>query len=755
MACSLRMSRWPAFAALLLLPSAAAAIDQLVVRSWNVWPESGYYVVEGGDLYSGQGAEDGRIRWTKVMSGVWAFDATRPIRRNGLIVTYSEPVLYVSKGESGEILTSLDNGNTWRSLPGPAVKVYDLVADPNRDGVVFATGDGHLFRTTNAGLSWLEIAVPCWVSAIRLPEADDRMWILGYHEKGDVLRGALYSSTNDGLSWEPRMAGLPIQVDPSGKQKGTRIRPLVLSLVRAAVLSRTYVLSTTNGLFRSVDDDPWERIAPDLSGNDTELRLTEAGHLPDVRTIDEGMRDRFKEQWAAGRDGVLAFSRSEKKAALFFTKDTHTWTPLQLPSTVDTIHAVTVAREDTIILGNDRRMFFRRPDMERFAALNFGISVNSDIVSLLVSPAEQNVMVAYALNSGDLVGAPSLGIFHSRDAGQSWEVGYGEPEGFFGTVSNLVSFRDLPGTTSSVSPYDPQEVWEWGLSGRVSHDGGVKWENIAGGGCRDMQFIPTESLGRYCIRGVNEGSLFRSADGGKTWTDMSGSQDIFGWKVIVSPDDSSIVLASKRGIYISEDGGWRWRRIVLNVKTALQESVDEILPLFFRGDTLVVVVKVTSNDYHRKVAASIVRTDDRGRSWTMGRSVFPENNGVAIQILGHDYGLRYGEVWIRGVEIAKADERGRPRGLRSWVERTRDLGATWQRVFELDHDARPDGDFATWFCIFPNDPNHVLMGFRALKVESVDGGRSWTSWGVRLRREEEGRPIGTQHMGPSPSSGER
>jgi hypothetical protein len=51
-------------------------------------------------------------------------------------------------------------GGSWTPLPAPTPRIVDLAAHPTDPGVVFAAGDGGVYRSVDAGATWERVVVP-------------------------------------------------------------------------------------------------------------------------------------------------------------------------------------------------------------------------------------------------------------------------------------------------------------------------------------------------------------------------------------------------------------------------------------------------------------------------------------------------------------------------------------------------------------------------------------------------------------------
>ncbi len=158
------------------------------------------------------------------------------------------------------------------------------------------------------------------------------------------------------------------------------------------------------------------------------------------------------------------------------------------------------------------------------------------------------------------------GAFYSDDAGQSWQ-GAGTPE-----MAKLHALQDHPGS--------PDELYAGGEPAQIykSADGGKSWTRLGDlNSCAGASkwFYPLPVVGthirsvapsaydRNVIFGaVQVGGVVRSSDGGKSWTDFR-NLDLDIHTVRLHPRDQKRVYAAggHEGFFRSADGGETWKHL--------------------------------------------------------------------------------------------------------------------------------------------------------------------------------------------------
>lgn len=228
--------------------------------------------------------------------------------------------------------------------------------------------------------------------------------------------------------------------------------------------------------------------------------------------------------------------------------------------------------------------------------------------------------------------------------------------------------------------------------------------------------------------------VYKSVDGGETWTHMGLSDSKHIGRIVLHPDDPDIVFVAamghlwgpneERGLYRSEDGGASWERVLY---------VDE--------DTGVVDVQIDPADPSIMYASSYQR---RRRPWGFhgggpGSALWTSTDGgstwSSITNAGLDNGLPTGEMGRIGISIYRTDpnivyvsvEQGERYNASTAYEqreagvyRSEDRGQTW--TFMSNWNPRPM--YASQILVDPSDDQRIYM-VNAYSF-SDDGGRNFT-----------------------------
>ncbi len=204
---------------------------------------------------------------------------------------------------------------------------------------------------------------------------------------------------------------------------------------------------------------------------------------------------------------------------------------------------------------------------------NMGLPQSGRIGRIIVHPDNPEIVFACVL--GRTTGPQQeRGVYRTIDGGKNWE---------------RVLFADEKTGCSGLS-MDPQNphtlfagMWQvemhtWAeLSGGpgsgvyVSHDGGTTWKRIEGHGMPkspvgkiDVAVAPSNSNRVYAlIQTADQGSLWRSDDGGENWKVVNYQRQLIGRagyyiRLAVSPSNDNEILVSNSSFWQSLDGGFNF-----------------------------------------------------------------------------------------------------------------------------------------------------------------------------------------------------
>jgi photosystem II stability/assembly factor-like uncharacterized protein len=319
------------------------------------------------------------------------------------------------------------------------------------------------------------------------------------------------------------------------------------------------------------------------------------------------------------------------------------------------------------------------------------------------------------------VATASGGIFKSTNQGASWTP-------VFDRVNAMMSIGDL-----AVAPSNPDVVWagtgepnnrqssSWGDGVYKSIDAGRTWTHAGLADTRHIARILVHPRNADVVYVAAQGHLwgsnaergvFKTADGGRTWTkalfvdDNTGATDI-----VMDPQDPETLFAATyqrqrkawgfngggagSNIYRTHDGGATWTKLTNGLPAGDKGRIGLAL---FHGDGRLVYAVVEAAGR----ASGVYRSTDRGDTWEQLGSLNPRP-------------MYYSQIRIDPKDRNRVYLLGSNRGF--YV--SDDGGRTFRDVFSTVHSE----DHALW--IDPDDPNHLIVGGDGGVSMSWDRGATW------------------------------
>jgi len=325
---------------------------------------------------------------------------------------------------------------------------------------------------------------------------------------------------------------------------------------------------------------------------------------------------------------------------------------------------------------------WKSDDYGRTWAPIFDDQPTQSIGAIAVAPSDNKVIY---VASGEGLHRPDLsvgdGIYRSADAGKTW------------THLGLREGEQIPAL--AVDPKNPERLF----AAVLGHPYGPS----------------------------SERGIFRSEDGGKTWQKVLFKDDRTGGSdVVIDPRDPQIVYASLweetlgpwedangyagtgGGLFKSTDGGSTWTQL----KNGLPDKLVQINVAIAASDPqrLYATLSTTSEGaYATGAGLGVYRSDDAGASWRK----ITDDPRPAMKIGGGD--LPVPVVDPQNPDVVYST---------SIVTcRSTDGGKTW-----ISLRGAPGGDDYQNLWINPRDPQILLLVSDQGAVVSVNGGETWSSW---------------------------
>ncbi len=258
-----------------------------------------------------------------------------------------------------------------------------------------------------------------------------------------------------------------------------------------------------------------------------------------------------------------------------------TWNPVSDALPVSSIGALAVAPSDPSVVyagsgeADMRSDIIHGNGMYRSADAGatwtaIGLADSRQIGRIVVDPSDPNTLLVAAL--GHAYGPnDTRGVYRSTDGGASWTrtLFHDRDTGAIDLAADPsmhVVFASLWQTRRPPwSVYPPSKGPGTGLY--RSADGGVTWTQLRGNGFPSdgvgkigLAVAPSKPQRVYAIVDAKDGGLYRSDDSGASWTKMTGDGRLWqrGWyfcHVAVDPKNADVVYISDTAFYRSTDGG--------------------------------------------------------------------------------------------------------------------------------------------------------------------------------------------------------
>lgn len=539
--------------------------------------------------------------WEKVRSFSHSDDMT------SLVLSPRDGRLY-ALFESRGVIMSPDGGIHWKVLGsgiGDTRWVDALAVDPSDPRVLYLTSDNGVFKSTDAGESWA-------LSKTGLPDYPDVVDLVIDPTSPSIIycaaRDGIYKSTDGGARWLPSSSGLP---------DGVEAQDLDIHPSSPATL---YLACGAAGVYRSADAGlSWQSSSTGIAEDTDAWEIVQA---PSIPTTLYAMGHPYPSLYRSS-DGGTTWSRLRPLRRTSFA---------YLRSIV-----VDPVDPESVYLGRDSGIDMSRDGGQTWTRLDRGLSGMGAWAAAVDPLGSATVYAAtrqglektsdagmtwrvlkYGWN-GRVVVDPrnpetiywtgqDMGLSKSTDGGATWQrLGLKYPH--WGTVWFVVNGRSgtdtlYAGGTFEISEYD----WAEGLF--RSEDGGATWTWL-GTAPYGVRSLVTDRAGVIYAGGIGRWPVAMSADGGDTWQIIStgiGHTPVT-CLAVVSSSATLYAGTRRRGIFRSRDAGAHWERVL----PATISGVVTSIVTDPRGDGIV---------YASTRTGGVLRSVDGASSWQ------PINDGL-------------------------------------------------------------------------------------------------------------------------------
>jgi photosystem II stability/assembly factor-like uncharacterized protein len=603
---------------------------------------------------------------------------------SGLAIDPTTPSTLYSWTWNGALFKSTDGAGSWKTVNGVTGANW-LVVDPRNSAILYAGTSYCIVKSANGGASWSRLSTEPgtrWLAPLVVdPQDSDTMYAVS------DAPGRVIKSTDGGSSWKPSNTGLPgppythfLTIDP--------VTPSTLYVVVGAV-----------GIFRSTDGgESW--FAINTSGENLSFGGNLAVDPLTPNTMYTGsLQASISKSTDGGRSWKIVRAGIPTDARIgFITIDPAS------PSNVYASYGGAAGVGVGILKSTNRG--------ETWNVLNTGI-LGRDFIN---SPVVMDPRVPSTLYLGyvDWRGTGVGGISKTTDGGASWSPA--------NAGRNFVDVRAL-----AIHPVDTGVLYAAaGVDGVFkSVDGGENWTRLASfqlpaTGSLPPPVFPAEPASTrslvidfarpnilYALTGRVAGChsmdrlLFKSTDGGTTWSDASPSLsgcnflDNLGVPAVIDPTDPDTLYVGAAdvnenlAVLKTTDGGANWSNPLSSGCCTRALAVDPTNPATLYGGSW----------------SGVLKSIDGGATWS--------NTGLSI-----------------GVN-ALAMDRLNPSilyaGSGSGLFKSTDGGATWFAINDGLDGVIDLGAQVTALVVDPARPQTFYAGTLGYGVfRSTDGGANWS-----------------------------
>lgn len=288
--------------------------------------------------------------------------------------------------------------------------------------------------------------------------------------------------------------------------------------------------------------------------------------------------------------------------------------------------------------------------------------------------------------------------------------------------------------TTFVPMFDDQPVLTIGALAVAPSDSQTVWVGTGDASCT-----------RSALPG---GGIYKSADGGQTWQHMGLTETHHIARVVIHHSNPNIVYIAamghlfstndERGVFKTTDGGKTWTKVFyLNERTGV---IDLVLDRRHPNTLYAAAYECVRFPWHLAdggSASGIYKTTDSGRTWHRLEGGLPRGNlgRIGLALFQKNPKVLYALIDNRNPRAATGEDDGEspnrtdraPRLMGGEVYRTGDGGLTWTMMSsDRDDLSRKTGYAFNQIRVDPERPEHLFITGETLS-SSLDSGKTWTA----------------------------
>jgi len=685
-----QVTRWPV---LMLVAVAFGMGPATLCAGTNVWtslgPEGGsiqslvidpqnsntVYALASGAIFK---SADATANWRQIYPSASSDGTTTYLVSVLAIDPQNTNTLYAGTAGSpttvdGGVFKSTDGGATWSAansgLPSPSDGTYRvaqaLAVDPQNPGTAYVgfviqcvpvipvpCTSGGVFKTTDGGASWSN-------SNFGFPGYGVTALLIDPHNTKTIYAGTVANPVPPGPLESDGGKGIPITND-GGIFKSTDGAATWIAVNSGLPRSHWYD--------RPTQFNPINALAIDPQDSSMLYAATGAGGI--AETNDGGVT------WTAGKNGLsvssLAIDPQDPNTIYTGTANFGLLKSTDRGASFDNVSSgvptgygpggVSFLAMDpqTSTLYSGSHLYVGGVDLGGTFQSSDGAMSWSPVNTSGIAATSINSLAVDPENAGTLFAATNGLVFNSTDNGGHWNETYSAPP----TVDGRSVY---PASVVAIDPQDSSTIYvaigdnsDGGGGIFKSDDGGATWTRHQlpiGGGVRGMAVEPLDSETLYAWTNMG---IVKSVDGGANWFEIAGSKEKsagapswcfdFPGSVAIAPGDPNTIYAGTcptgGGLFKSTDGGQSWTTLTVDWSVVGINPEVPLPPVIFGSpsnplnsfQTVAVDPQNAGTVYVWTIAAGLLKTTDGGASWNAvnsglpvsGNGIYSGLNGLAI-----------------------------------------------------------------------------------------------------------------------------
>ena len=581
-----------------------------------------------------------------------------------------DPTTFYAATNGRGIFKSADGGDTWKKIGGGKTVVINP-PDPN---IVYMEDDTAIFKSANGGTSWVPVTLglgegPFYGLAIN-PSDPSTLYVGSGHK--------IFQTTNGGQSWRAMASALEdgqfsLLVDPKNPQ---------------------VIYALSEGLSKSTDAGAnWTYIDSELpKGEVNTISLVPSdSSVLYVGTEKHGIYKSTNggESWSRLTSGLITKNLNEAQAEIPRVR------AIAIdPSEPKTLYAGVSAN---LTGGLTAAIFKSTNSGETWKLLRIIGSGNgsTNVNCLTVDPFAPNVIFA---------GADGDGIFKSVDGGLNWSA-----EDSALSTGNIVT---LSIGQSDGTVYAGTMEGLYKLDGQRWRQVGFRHRDFGGEWVASLAVDPSDSatvyVGTRSSDVSNQGGLFQSTNGGRSWSAVdSGLRHFAGWisALAIDPSHRSNLYAGTAGygIFKTTNAGMTW--------TPSNSGIG-------RGELSIVALAIdpkNSATVYALTPGFVWKSTNQGAHWSPGKGIPPP--------LDSPWSPRLTTIAINPVNpsVMYVAQFSLRQAVATLYEST-DAGGDWIPIGKANETP------LSYLSVDPRDPVKLYAANSDSGIlKSVDSGRSWAA----------------------------